>query len=313
MAARKVLFAFRRNQINMGGKIMRVDQLSAMASQFLPETRYQIGTVFVPRVDKIERVRRFVEACRDAVVIFHKSAISHIGEDVRGDIREVAAGTCLDHLDVVIKPMEPGFIDVHIACSRKAEGEMKAHLSQLDQSGHGQVMHLRHHADPRLAALQVGAYDRLVPGYFGAAENTTDLAMYPPDTQVPNYDTREIEAFFQAMTEANLHLCVRPEITWRDLGICPTKPFTKGFNAAAVGANVLVNRQVDDAVHYLGDDYPFFIDDDAPQSVATGIELARAAYESDVWQDGLDRIASVAARVRPQKVVRELQQIIDLF
>ena len=28
MAPRKVLFAFRRNQINMGGKIMRVDQLS---------------------------------------------------------------------------------------------------------------------------------------------------------------------------------------------------------------------------------------------------------------------------------------------
>ena len=141
MAPKKIVFAYRRNQINMGGKIMRVDQLSDMAAQFLPASQYRIGKVFVPKPDKTEGVKRLIEACRDAVVIFHKSAISHIGEDARAEIRRIAAGTCLDHLDVVIRPMEPGFIDVHVACSRKSEAEMSAHLTNLDESGHGKVMH----------------------------------------------------------------------------------------------------------------------------------------------------------------------------
>lgn len=297
----------------MGGKLMRVDQLSDLASKYLPDDQYQVSTAFVPRDRFVSQTRKFIKACEGAVVIFHKSAAANAGPQTRKAIRKVAAGICVDHLDIVVDPLERGFFDVHITASRAGEAELTQQLSNLSPVAGTQVRHLRHHSDPRLKLLSTEKLTQFTPGYFGLPDNTDGYAHFPEDTLIPDYEPADIDSFLTMLPKSNFHLCTRRPFQKRSHGILATKPFTKGFNAAAVGANVLVNRQVHDAIHYLGDDYPFMLDDSSPECFAEGLNHARDAYGTTKWQTGLDRMRDMGARVAPAEVARELKQIVDLF
>jgi len=153
----------------------------------------------------------------------------------------------------------------------------------------------------------------LKPGYFGLPGKLDDPAVLPKNTLVPDYEPTNIDGFLKALPRANFHFCVRTPFYKEGLDILPAKPFTKGFNAAVVGANVLVNKQVHDAEHYLGDDYPFMIADSSPAAINQGFAHAKEAFGTTEWTLGLDRMADMAARVSPREVALELKQIIDLF
>jgi hypothetical protein len=310
---RKIVFAYRRGQAQMGGKIMRVDQLSQIASQFLPDDRYAVSTVFVPRDRHQHQIKQLIATCKDAVVIFHKSAASNISPETRHEIRKVAAGICVDHLDIVVGPLEAGFIDVHIAASRRADVELVQNLTRLAPVPGTQVRHLRHHADPALGGLVSSRLRKLKSGYFGLPSNLDDMVVLPPDTIIPDYAPSNVGGFLETLPRANFHFCVRTPGAKPSFGILAAKPFTKGFNAASVRANVLVNRQVHDSIHYLGEDYPFMISDNTSERIAEGFAKAEEAFGSSEWKLGLDRMADMAARVAPREVVMELKQIVDLF
>lgn len=310
---RKIVFAYRRGQAQMGGKIMRVDQLSQIAAQFLPADAYSVSTVFVPRERHLRQTRELISACADAVVIFHKSAASNMSAEGRHALRKVAAGICVDHLDIVVGPLETGFFDVHIAASRKAEAELVQNLSALAPVPGTQVRHLRHHADPSLGGQTCSRLRSLKPGYFGLPGNLDDPSVLPSETIIPDYEPTNLRGFLDALPRANFHFCVRTPFAKEGLEILPAKPFTKGFNAAAVRANVLVNRQVHDAAHYLGEDYPFMIADSTATDIHQGFARAKEAFGTSEWTLGLDRMADMAARVAPREVALELKQIVDLF
>lgn len=309
MEQRKIVLAYRRGQINMGGKIMRVDQLSEIAKAHFPDN-YDVAPIFVPRPRYKAQMRQFLEACEGAVVIFHKSAASNLDPETRAALRKVAAGICVDHLDIVVSPLEPDFFDVHIATSRVGEAELSANLDYL---GNGLVCHLRHHADPRLTGVTAARLRSLKLGYFGAAGNIDDIDALPDKIIMPDYDPEDIEDFLASYGKANLHLCARTPYGVRAHGALATKPFTKGFGAGVVKANVLVNAQVHDAVHYLGDDYPYMITENSTQAIADGIAKAEDEFGSDTWKLGLDRMADMTARIAPEKVADDLKQIVDLF
>jgi hypothetical protein len=91
------------------------------------------------------------------------------------------------------------------------------------------------------------------------------------------------------------------------------KPFTKGFNAAASHANILVNRQVPDAVAFLGDDYPFLIDDLSKDAVQGGFDTARAAFGTPLWDRALAQVARMHARVTPREITRQLDAILQVM
>jgi hypothetical protein len=312
MKLRRIVFAYRRGQIKMGGKFMRVDQLSDIARAHFPEN-YEITTEFVPRGRYETQTNKFLRACHGAVVIFHKSAASNLEPETRATLRQVAAGICVDHLDIVVGPLEKGFIDVHIAASRVGEAELVRNLPRLAAVPGTQVRHLRHHADPRLGKTTAARLKSVEPGYFGAAGNVDDLGAFPRNALIPEYDPADVDGFLSALSQSNLHLCVRTPYTKRSYGALSAKPFTKGFSAAMVRANVLVNQQVHDAIHYLGEDYPFMIPESSADAIAAGVNKAESAFGTDEWKRGLDRMADMAARISPAEVARELKQIVDLF
>ena len=313
MTKLKIVFVTRPRQRQMGGKRMRVDQLSKILRTHLPNRRYEISTARVPRLTEASSVKNFLNACKDAVVVFHKSSVVNLDAETQGQLKAVAAGICVDHLDVVVAPLEQGFVDIHITASQKGIAEMKAGLEQLRPGPQTLVRHLRHHADPRLKNSSASDLQTVVPGYFGAANHVADWADLPSDAIAPEYDPTDIGAFLEKMALSNLHFCVRDTKVRSRSGIQATKPFTKGFNAAAVNANVLVNRQVHDAIYYLGSDYPFMIDNHSSSAVNEGLQHARDSFGTSEWALGLERMADMAAQVAPEMVAKEFAEIVDTF
>ena len=293
--------------------MMRVDQLVELLEQTLPTDKYKFSKITVPKPKQTEAVKTLMEECRGAVVIFHKSAAINLDADTRAALKAVAAGICVDHLDFVVEPFETGFVDVNITASRAGEVDMRRNISGLRPGPETQVRHLRHHADPRLGAKTAGALDHMVPGYFGAAVHVTAANAFPTDMLLPDYDPKDVVGFLGTLPSSNLHFCVRDPSVGLRFGVQSTKPFTKGFNAAAVGANVLVNRQVHDAEYYLGSDYPFLVDGFASDDVAEGLEKARAAFGTATWQRGLDRMAGMLSQVSAPSVAKEFAEIVDIF
>lgn len=312
MAPRKLVLAYRSGQRNMGGKVMRVDQLAAMARDHMGP-RYKVETAAVPRHEKPRACRHFVSACKGAIVIFHKSAAASLGPEYRASLRRVAAGICIDHLDIVAPPFEHGFIDIHIAASLAGERELIKGLATLDVAPGTQVRHLRHHADPRLKNR--APQQALAMGYFGLIGNATLPEHGLGSAIIPEYQrSGGVGAdFLTQLEQANFHICTRAPARPNKKGIRPTKPFTKGFNAATVGANVLVNRQVDDAEYYLGEDYPFFIEDHSQVALTEGIARASREFGSNTWNVARQRMDRIAQRVTAQKVVEDLEEICRLF
>lgn len=312
MVPRKLMFAYRSGQQNMGGKLMRVDQLAAMARAHLGP-RYSVETALVPRHERPRACRHFLNACKGAIVIFHKGAASVLGPEHRASVRRVSAGVCVDHLDIVAPAFEPGFIDVHIAASIAGERELIRGLAALDPSPGTQVRHLPHHADPRLRMAAPQA--NLVMGYFGLIGNAVLPEQSAVPAIIPDYQRSGGvgEDFLGQLEGANFHICTRAPGTRRAKGILPTKPFTKGFNAAAVGANVLVNREVHDAEYYLGEDYPYFIEDCSQDALAEGIDRAVREFGGPHWQQARHRMDAMAKRIAAPVVVEELEKICRLF
>lgn len=308
----KVIFAYRIGQKMMGGKAMRVDQLAALAKAHLSE-RYSFEVALAPKGARPHACRRFVNACKDAIVIFHKSAAANLGPEFRASLKRAAAGICVDHLDIVAGPFEPGFIDVHIAASYESERSLHRGLAALDPTPGTQVRHLRHHADPRLKAASAPRGSFWL-GYFGLPDNVVLPPALAEQAIVPGYDGKgDVSAFIARLSEANFHICTRDPSPVLTRGILSSKPFTKGFNAAVVGANVLVNRQVHDAEYYLGADYPYFVDSTDAAVIGEGVARAAAEFGSARWNNASTRMADVARQIAPTEVTAELDKILRLF
>ncbi len=309
---RKVIFAYRIGQKNMGGKAMRVDQLAAMAQDHLSD-RYSFQIALAPKSTRPLKCQQFIETCQDAVVIFHKSAAANLGSEFRAALRKSAAGVCLDHLDIVAGPFERGFVDIHLAASYESERFLFQGLPALNPAPGTIVRHLRHHSDPRLApATTPTAQFKL--GYFGLPDNVVLPPELIDEAIVPEYSgTGDVSAFIARLHEANFHICTRDPSPALTKGILSSKPFTKGFNAAVVGANVLVNRQVHDAEFYLGEDYPYFIDDTDTTSILNGITRAANGYGGDEWRLAQSRMKDMAAQITAKEVTSELDKILRLF
>jgi hypothetical protein len=87
------------------------------------------------------------------------------------------------------------------------------------------------------------------------------------------------------MMGANMHYAVR-EMDAK-AGRHTFRPYTKGFNAAAVGANVLVNAQAHGAVEWPGADHPFLTGDCEADMIAAAIDKAEGMFGNPEWTDSL--------------------------
>lgn len=302
MPAQRVIFAHLAGHQSSGAKIMRCDQLAAMASAHLDARRWSFEVLAMPRDSQLRKQRLMTDEIRGAVVIFLKRAWKVLSPEHLADWRDAARSLAIDYVDARTTPQPDVEIDVHIAAS----GALQRYLET--QFKGARVMRLDHHADPGLRRGPPGDTFRLA--YFGREKNRTLPASLQHKVERPHYDGLALAQEIQtAMMQANIHYAVR---AMEDASNRTSfKPFTKGFNAAAVGAHVLVNRQVDDAMDWLGADYPFLIDDCSAESITAAIAKAEALFQTNDWTDTLATMQSLRQAVQPTNITHQLEHILE--
>jgi uncharacterized protein YqeY len=105
----------------------------------------------------------------------------------------------------------------------------------------------------------------------------------------------------------NLHYAVRHSTQRRGEAYTP---FTKGFTAAVCRANILVNRQVDDAIEFLGDDYPYMVQQLDETEIMDMLDHAVAGYGSAEWRTARKIMQSVEARTNPAAIAQQAEAVL---
>ncbi|NNE88051.1 MAG: hypothetical protein HKN27_08240 [Silicimonas sp.] len=246
-----------------------------------------------------------------SVVIFVKSAAKGLTAEHLEPLRRRGARIGLDSIDLPLDAIDFDLFDFHIAASLAGKAALEERLSALGMAD-VPVEQLHHHYDPMIPAP--GGEDRPFRcGYVGELPN----AFIPRRIagEIDCVDVRYARDFTTALdriAEFTLHYGVRPTLAPRTLGARQYKPFTKGFTAAAFDANILVNREADDAVCLLGKDYPFLVSASDPDSVVAGFERAKSGTASPEWREGLERMRALKELVAPAALAARMREIVNV-
>ena len=117
------------------------------------------------------------------------------------------------------------------------------------------AFHVTHHVNAQIRP-STPPMDRPRTGYFGFLRNTHCPASLRGMIDLVGIETAKVEMnWLDALPDYNCHWIVRRRGKTHD----GWKPFLKGFVAARCNAVVITGRDDDDALQYLGDDYPFYV------------------------------------------------------
>ncbi|MEM7544637.1 MAG: hypothetical protein AAF367_03805 [Pseudomonadota bacterium] len=310
---RRVMFLHRPAHNAIGSKVMRCDQLAQIATREFGH-RYDFEVVKLHMPGQARRQRELIERTRGAIVILLKGAEHSFDDDGLSALREAVRGLCIDHVDSTMHGRAVSLADVQIAASNAGFQTLQRLIRGTGTNGHysGVARLLTHHADPRIVKRSDLTDNRVKLGYFGALHNT----IIPPDLTdaihaPPMRGGTGFADILGAVRRSNMHYAVRPR---PQAGRCAGhKPFTKGFNAASANANIIINRDADDALDYLGPDYPFLIKDASPASIIEGVRYAEDAFGSAEWRYGLEIMDHVRRQCALDRIMEQLASILELF
>lgn len=303
---RRVVFAYRQAHASAGSKIMRCDQLAQIARTRLGE-RFAFETLALPPPRRSRRIRAAIESAEGAIVILLKRADLALDPSQAADLSRAACGVCVDYVDAPLGDGLAEIADMHIAASKAAFSKLRARASSADA-----VRLVTHHADPRIVWRKDFGEGRFRLCYFGDERHFTPPPALTDSIERAAFARRDDAATaLGALRRASMHYAVRAYDPVEAARRLVAKPFTKGFNAAAANANILINRDAPEIEGYLDDDYPFLIESAHPVHIAEGVRRARDAFGGRDWRDGLERMAAIRAECAPERVAAQLSAVLN--
>ncbi len=206
----------------------------------------------------------------------------------------------LDPVDEDVADEVAAVADCVVAASVSAQGAYQ------DRWPHTRIARIDHHVDPRvrdvLATSGGEDAETLVARYFGESVNTIITERISSLVGFVQVDTsRQDDTWIRNVPGANLHYAMR-----RRRALDRHKPFLKGFTAAAAGANILIGRDEAEAVHWLPDDYPYWVSSTDEESIIEALEHARATFMGQEWRRAQEAMRDIAARTTDERIIRQL-------
>src|SRR6185295_9266247 len=225
-------------------------------------------------------------ALRDSILVFIKtSKVHHLWAARRRGNR-----TVLDVQDTVV-------FKRRIKNRWLFDGLIFKNRRQLEDFGSpknlGRVIY--HQWDPRYTL------NRVADGPFRAAYLGLERS-FPLGGKIPGVDFYCDDYFVRAL-DYNCHLSYRPP--GRDFLY---KPNCKVSTAAGCDANLVTTRD-ESTIEFLGEDYPFYIDEE--EAIAPGIERARALFGGPEWREGLERMREIRERTRIDRIIDDYLAFFD--
>lgn len=260
---------------------------------------------------------RQLDDVRDQVVILNYGFLGFASMTQLKKLRRQNIALITDWQDGVVEPAKVALCDAQMAMSPRQALD----FGQLYPAT--PAFHVTHHVNPAIRRYSV-PNDRLHTLYFGASWNTSIPASLRDVITV--IDGHQIQVDFDDfMPSYNCHWIVRRYVPidqlWLVRGASPLrqarmrleqwKPFLKGFVAARCGAVVLVTRDDDNAMHYLGDDYPFYAASLTPADLETAWLRATAAFGGPEWRHAEAIMQQVELRSSDTQVATEFKAMLD--
>lgn len=173
-----------------------------------------------------------------------------------------------------------------------------------------EVRMLTHHVDPRISKLQFKPINNIKMAYFGEIPNTFNSELIRNKVDMHSVNTRTSDdRWLENISNYNCHYALR-----NNRAIDGGKPFLKGFTAASLQSNILIQRSEKEALYYLTDNYPFLYDGSLDEhSINTYLEEVKDSYGSKDWLYGLEIMQDVRHRSSDSSIVSEFESIIDDF
>ena len=236
---------------------------------------------------------------RDEWVVLTKSALlaSACGDIQR--LRALGHRLIADFIDLAVDADIAASVDVLLASSFSQYRFFQNRFPQV------MTLHVTHHVDLRMPAISTPA-DRARFGYFGNlanclhAKKIADLVRFVDAHD--GFDT----SWMARLSQSNAHYAIRAAEDPRVF-----KPFLKGFVAAHCGVPIIVAATDAEARHYLGDDYPFVVEDLSLGSVRRHIKLFADQYATSTWKSAVERLRGIAAQSNRRHVEDELRVVLD--
>jgi hypothetical protein len=313
---REIVFAYRKSQTKYGSTAMRTHQLCAQISPYLP-TGWRAITSAMPSPKfpwlQIIWARRQQEG---SFIFLNKNAARKILPDTLLNLRRKQCKIGFDYVDTDLRKVATFKPDVHIVSSLAAKRAIERERNYAIQKGNsvnGIIRLLHHNVDSHVLAAPTVPQDQLRSIYFGQ----------PAKTKIPDLLKNNISIFdastvglaknaLQQISQFNFHYCISsPANAWQTSSEeVVHRPFTKGFTAAALGASLIVNSDVDDVSELLGEDYPFLVEGHEDADIIAIMARAADAFGGQEWRQALASVADMKQLFQPAALAKSLLEIV---
>lgn len=295
-----------------GSSLMRGIQLCEIAQNHLADD-FACATMKIPfpgkrhpkRSLKIAQQIAWSAKCpRDAIYFVPKQCIERMHPIAAEMLHRRARGVVYDYVDADMASVPMHGADIHLCASHAQYRYM------IREQPHGPsacVALLPHGYDSRLerCAPTAGAAHAV---YWGALENTHIPSALADDIFLISGAADLSANTIHTLSPYRLHYGVRAASI--HIGESIFKPLTKAANAAACGANIIINRDAHDVVDLLGANYPYLVDAHDDDNIVKVFEHARDGVDGHDWVKARSAMDDLAAQLSPESIARQLGLIL---
>lgn len=282
-----IAFVYAEAHAKTATTFLRGKQLSGLVAAAYPD---RFDVIYTHDVDSVH----------DQVVIVTKSMLSTRSTEAIAEIRARNILAIGSWDDVMPEPGHVAALDAHMTLSIR----QTLALNRLFPATPAFLV--THHVSTQVRPSRP-PQDRLRTAYFGDLINTERPETLAGMVDLVGINTARVnDSWLDALPHYNCHWIVRRWQPWNGW-----KPFLKGFVAARCGAALVVTRDDGDALHYLGDDYPFYAPSLAPADLEMTMAHVAAAFGGSEWHRALDIMRQVRARSTDAQVCADFRVMIE--
>ena len=301
---RHLVLVYRRKRMQSGSTVMRTFQMARLIGPHMSDTDVEVRKI--SRRDFLQNIFA-TRIPAGSVVMFDKGSTAVLSQSAADRLRRRGCRLCFDPVDTPLHGLNKVLPDLYISPSLSGVERIKHALSERgDAAARVPVMPVLHAADERLYARRIQPKTAACC-YWGARKNAVLTPEIEAELDVLDASVRSgADATLDRMLGYDLHYGVRPPEERNVI-----KPFTKGAIAAVVGANIVVNRDADDAVDLLGDDYPYMCDRADVAEALAMLRHARDTRGGTDWSRARDRMDHLAEAVSPPAIARQMSDVLS--
>jgi len=291
---------------------MRGHQLCEISQHHLAE-KFDCKTMRMPLSSKLQSKRNFKAArqmawmsrCpRDAIYFVTKQCMERLNPTAAEILQWRARAVLFDYVDTDMETVLTCGADIHLSASNAQYEYMK---KKKQFSNNSSVALLPHGYDYRLQRC-APTKGPVHTAYWGNLRNTYIPQSISNDISVIDGAVALSTDTLDELSRYRLHYCVRNK--FQDFEKTVFKPLTKVANAAACGANILINHDAHDAVDFLGPDYPYFVNLEDDANIVNVFKAALNGAGGSDWLYALNAMNLVAKQLSPEQMANQLNSIL---